>query len=114
MTSAVLTEIHARVGLIRINRPEVLNALNNEVVDGITGALDAFEVDGNIACIVLSGKAKAMDMCLTGRLMDAQEAEGLLFERRTFQASVLAGGPEGGHGGLHRETQAGIQAPLSA
>ncbi len=75
------------MGLIRINRPEVLNALNNEVVDGITRALDAFEADENIACIVLTGKAKAMDMCLTGRMMDAQEAEGLLFERRTFQAS---------------------------
>jgi enoyl-CoA hydratase len=59
MTSAILTEIHARVGLIRINRPEVLNALNNEVVDGITRALDAFEADENIACIVLTGNDKA-------------------------------------------------------
>ena len=30
MSSVVLTEIHGRVGLIRINRPEAMNALNNE------------------------------------------------------------------------------------
>jgi enoyl-CoA hydratase len=59
MTEAVLTEIHARVGLIRINRPEVLNALNNDVVDGIGRAIDAFEADENVGCIVLTGNEKA-------------------------------------------------------
>ncbi|MDP2793186.1 MAG: enoyl-CoA hydratase [Sulfurisoma sp.] len=59
MSQAVLTEIHARVGLIRINRPEVLNALNNDVVDGIGRAIDAFEADENIGCIVLTGNDKA-------------------------------------------------------
>ena len=56
---SVLTETHARVGLIRINRPEVLNALNNDVVDGIGRAIDAFEADENIGCIVLTGNEKA-------------------------------------------------------
>lgn len=59
MTQVVLTEIHGKVGLIRINRPEALNALNNDVVDGIGAAIDAFEADENIGCIVLTGSEKA-------------------------------------------------------
>ena len=43
MTQVVLTETHGKVGLIRINRPEAMNALNNDVVDGIGAAIDAFE-----------------------------------------------------------------------
>ncbi len=59
MTQVVLTEVHGKVGLIRINRPEALNALNNDVVDGIGAAVDAFEADENIGCIVLTGSEKA-------------------------------------------------------
>ncbi|MBU0753185.1 MAG: enoyl-CoA hydratase [Gammaproteobacteria bacterium] len=59
MADVVLTEIHGRVGLIRINRPEVLNALNNDVMDGIGLAIDAFEADEAIGCIVLTGNEKA-------------------------------------------------------
>ena len=59
MSSVVLTEIHGRVGLIRINRPEAMNALNNEVVDGIGAAIDAFETDDGIGCIVITGNEKA-------------------------------------------------------
>jgi enoyl-CoA hydratase len=59
MSDVVLVETHGRVGLIRLNRPEVLNALNNEVMDGIGRAVDAFEADENIGCIVLTGSEKA-------------------------------------------------------
>ena len=59
MSSVVLTEIHGRVGLIRINRPEAMNALNNEVADGIGAAIDAFEADENTGCIVITGNEKA-------------------------------------------------------
>jgi enoyl-CoA hydratase len=59
MTSSVITEIHGKVGLIRINRPEALNALNNAVIDGIGEALDRFEADETIGCIVLTGGRKA-------------------------------------------------------
>jgi len=40
-----MTETHGKVGLIRINRPEAMNALNNDVVDGIGAAIDTFEAD---------------------------------------------------------------------
>ena len=59
MTQVVLSEIHGKVGLIRINRPEALNALNDAVVDGIGAAIDAFEADDNIGCIVVTGNEKA-------------------------------------------------------
>jgi enoyl-CoA hydratase len=47
------------VGLIRINRPEAFNALNDEVMDGIGSALAGFEADEAIGCIVLTGNDKA-------------------------------------------------------
>ena len=59
MTQVVLTETHGKVGLIRINRPEAMNALNNDVVDGIGAAIDQFEADDNIGCIILTGNEKA-------------------------------------------------------
>ena len=59
MSEIVIVETHGKVGLIRINRPEALNALNNEVIDGIGAALLAFEADEAIGCIVLTGSSKA-------------------------------------------------------
>ena len=59
MTQTVLTEIHGKVGLIRLNRPEALNALNTDVIAGIGAAIDAFEADENIGCIVITGNEKA-------------------------------------------------------
>lgn len=59
MTSVVLTETHGKVGLIRINRPDALNALNNDVVDGITAAIDQFEANDDIGCMIITGNEKA-------------------------------------------------------
>jgi len=59
MTQVVLVETHGKVGLIRINRPEAMNALNNDVVDGIGAAIDTFEADENIGCIIITGNEKA-------------------------------------------------------
>jgi enoyl-CoA hydratase len=59
MTQVVLSEVHGKVGLIRINRPEAMNALNNDVVDGIGAAIDRFEADPTIGCIVITGNEKA-------------------------------------------------------
>lgn len=59
MSEIVIAETHGKVGLIRINRPEALNALNNEVIDGIGNALAGFAEDDAIGCIVLTGSSKA-------------------------------------------------------
>jgi len=47
------------VGLITINRPQALNALNSTVVAEINTALDGFENDAAIGCIVITGSQKA-------------------------------------------------------
>ena len=59
MSKHVLTEVHGKVGLIRIERPEALNALNGDIVAAIAAAIDACEADENIGCIVIAGTDKA-------------------------------------------------------
>ncbi len=55
----ILLETHGRVGLITLNRPQALNALNAQIVSELNQALDGFEADANIGCIVLTGSKKA-------------------------------------------------------
>ena len=55
----LLVDVHDRVGLITLNRPQALNALNAQLVSELNHALDAFEKDPGIGCIVLTGSAKA-------------------------------------------------------
>lgn len=55
----LLTERHGRVLLIRINRPEVLNALNPTVKDELLDATAKAEADPEIGCLVLTGSDKA-------------------------------------------------------
>ncbi len=55
----ILIETRERVGLITLNRPQALNALNTQVLDELTQALDQFENDPNIGCVVLTGSSKA-------------------------------------------------------
>ncbi len=55
----ILLDIHGKVGLITLNRPQALNALNAQIVGEINKALDQLEADPNIGCVVLTGSAKA-------------------------------------------------------
>jgi enoyl-CoA hydratase len=55
----ILTETRGRVGLITINRPQALNALNSTVISEINTALDTYERDPGIGCIVITGSEKA-------------------------------------------------------
>ena len=55
----ILLENHGRVGLITLNRPQALNALNAQLVSEVNHALDALEADANIGCIVITGSKKA-------------------------------------------------------
>ncbi|WP_126445088.1 enoyl-CoA hydratase [Sulfuricystis multivorans] len=59
MPESIIRETHDKVGLIRINRPAAMNALNDEVIEGIGSALASFEADDDIGCIVLTGDSKA-------------------------------------------------------
>jgi enoyl-CoA hydratase len=55
----ILVETRGRVGLIRLNRPQALNALNSALIGELSGAIDAFEADADIGCIVITGSDKA-------------------------------------------------------
>ena len=55
----ILLETHGRVGLITLNRPQALNALNSQIIGELNHALDGLEADSNIGCIVLTGSKKA-------------------------------------------------------
>ena len=55
----ILVETRGRVGLITLNRPKALNALNSEVLKDVVAAAEAFEADPKIGAIVLTGSEKA-------------------------------------------------------
>ena len=48
-----------QVGIVTLNRPKQLNALNNELMDELGSAMKAFDADDSIGCIILTGSEKA-------------------------------------------------------
>jgi enoyl-CoA hydratase len=64
MTEAlILTELRGdgarRTGLVTLNRPKQLNALNDELMDQLGAALLAWDADDSVGCIVVTGSEKA-------------------------------------------------------
>ena len=55
----IIVETHDKVGLIRLNRPQALNALNRALMRELALAVDKFEADNGIACMVITGSDKA-------------------------------------------------------
>ena len=57
--STILVERRERVGLITLNRPRALNALNAQSAAEVLAALKAFDADDNIGAIVITGSPRA-------------------------------------------------------
>jgi enoyl-CoA hydratase len=55
----IVVETRERVGLITINRPKQLNALNDRVMDEIGDAMSKFDADEGISAIVITGSDRA-------------------------------------------------------
>lgn len=55
----LLVEIHGRVGLVRLNRPQALNALNRQVMLDLCDVLKRFDADKAIGAMVVTGSDKA-------------------------------------------------------
>jgi enoyl-CoA hydratase len=55
----ILTEQHDRVGLVRLNRPKALNALNSTLMEELIGALEDFDADPGIGSMVITGDERA-------------------------------------------------------
>jgi enoyl-CoA hydratase len=59
VTELVVTERDGAVAVVTMNRPERLNALNDELIGGVVEALEAADRDDEVRCIVLAGGEKA-------------------------------------------------------
>jgi enoyl-CoA hydratase len=55
----LIVETRERVGIIRLNRPQRMNALNDVLARELSAALHAFDDDSAIGCLVLTGNEKA-------------------------------------------------------
>src|SRR5215471_6434066 len=55
----LIVETRGKVGIIRLNRPQALNALNSALIAELSGAIDGFETDPLVACIIITGSDKA-------------------------------------------------------
>ncbi|OZB51765.1 MAG: enoyl-CoA hydratase, partial [Thiomonas sp. 15-63-373] len=75
--AVILTETRGHVGLITLNRPKQLNALNDALMDALGAALRAFDADLAIGCMVVTGSDKAF----------AAGADITAMAKKTFPAS---------------------------
>jgi enoyl-CoA hydratase len=55
----ILVETRGKVGLITLNRPKALNALNTQVMREAVDAIAAFEADAKVGAIVITGSERA-------------------------------------------------------
>jgi enoyl-CoA hydratase len=55
----ILVETKGRVGVIRLNRPQALNALNKELIAELTQAIETFDADEKIGCMLVTGSDKS-------------------------------------------------------
>src|SRR5258708_23908504 len=58
-TETIIVERRGRVGIVRLNRPQALNALNATLKNELLGAVEAFDADADVGCILLTGSDKA-------------------------------------------------------
>ena len=55
----IIVETQGRVGIIRLNRPQALNALNKALIAELTRAIEAFDAADKIGCMLITGSDKA-------------------------------------------------------
>ena len=54
----IIVETRGRVGLVTLNRPQALNALNEALIAELNEALSGFESDANVGCTVITGSER--------------------------------------------------------
>lgn len=55
----ILTETEDHVGIVTLNRPKALNALNAQLLSELSDALKVMQADHNVRCIIITGSEKA-------------------------------------------------------
>lgn len=56
---SIIVEKRGQVGVIKLNRPEALNALNSQLMEELTQAIDELESDDKIGALIITGNEKA-------------------------------------------------------
>jgi len=88
-----------KVGIITLNRPKQLNALNDQLMDELGAALKAFDADDKVGCIILTGSEKAFaagaDITVMAKFTFADAYKGDFITRnwetiRTIRKPVIA------------------------
>ena len=69
----ILVRAEGPVGIITLNRPQALNALNSQLMDELSAAIDGFEADDAIRCVIITGSEKAFAAGADITEMDGQE-----------------------------------------
>jgi enoyl-CoA hydratase len=88
--SCIVTEIHDKSGLIRINRPKAHNALNAVVMSELVSALQDYDADDNIGAIVITGNEKAFAAGADIKEMAEMSAVEMLIEDRIHSWDLVA------------------------
>ncbi len=63
----IIVETQGKVGIVRLNRPQALNALSPALLEEFHQAVAAFEADANISCMIVTGSEKAFAAARTSR-----------------------------------------------
>src|SRR3990172_6753497 len=80
--TSILVETHGRVGLVRLNRPQALNALNTILRNELMAALLAFDADGAIGAMVITGDERSFAAGADIKEMAEASAVSMLLEDR--------------------------------
>ncbi len=63
----IIVEIEDHIALIKLNRPDALNALNQQLIGELCTALEEADANDKVRCIVLTGSDKALPPGRTSR-----------------------------------------------
>jgi enoyl-CoA hydratase len=83
--TAILTEVHGRVGLVRLNRPQLRNALDSVLMNEVAAALEAFDASSEIGVMVVAGDERAFASGANIKEMAEESAIGMLTAGRITQ-----------------------------
>ncbi len=84
MANEIITEIKNGIGVVRLNRPDKLNALNIELMKQLVAALEEFDADPDIRCMLITGNDRAFAAGADiGEMAEASMIE--MYERNQFE-----------------------------
>ena len=73
MSTQIETSIEGQLGVIALNRPEAINALNLPMIEAIRGVLRLWEADGKVRAVLFEGRG-TRGFCSSGDVRSAVHA----------------------------------------